>query len=98
MSSLNSDDLDATVDVLNLTAVLPREHPIAQLHIDCPPAVGAASEKNLQPALRKLLEFRNRRATVRNLDIPGTIPVLSLKPYARSYAPGPLSWIAATLC
>ncbi|WP_293124747.1 hypothetical protein [Microcoleus sp. bin38.metabat.b11b12b14.051] len=55
-----------------------------------------AIEKNLQLALRKLLEFRHGRATVKNLDIPGTIPARSLQPYPRSYAPTPLSWISAT--
>ncbi|TAE80842.1 MAG: hypothetical protein EAZ60_25415 [Oscillatoriales cyanobacterium] len=31
------------------------------------------------------MQFPNRRATTKNLDIPGTIPARSIKAYARSY-------------
>jgi hypothetical protein len=37
------------------------------------------------PALAPLLQFRNRGATVKKLDIPGTIAARSRKPYARRY-------------
>ena len=38
-----------------------------------------------QPGCSKLLQFPNRGATVKNLDIPHTIAARSIKPYARRY-------------
>ena len=48
--------MDATVNVVNLTAVMPGDRPIAQLYTDYPPPVDrrAASEKNLQLAAKML--------------------------------------------
>ncbi len=61
--------MDATLDVVDLT-VMPGYRPIAQFYIDCrSPAVPAAPEKHPQPGSSKLLQFRNRRANVKNLDI-----------------------------
>ena len=87
--------MDATVDVVDLTEVMPGYRPIAQLYTDSGTAVDrAVCDRDPQPAkilkreypaLRKLLQFRNRGATVKNLDITGTIPARSIKPYARSY-------------
>ena len=77
--------MDETVDVVDLTVVMPGDRPIAQLYIDSRTAFKAVRDRSRQPALRKLLEFRNRRATVKNLDHPGTIPARSIKSYAGSY-------------
>lgn len=77
--------MDATVDVVDLTAAIPGSRPIAQFYIDDRSAVGPCAIEREQPARSKLLEFRNRLATVKNLDIPSTIPARSLKPYAPSY-------------
>ena len=44
-----------------------------------------ARHQDRQPGFSKLLQFRNRRATVKNLDIPRTIAARSIKPYACSY-------------
>ncbi|MEG4284695.1 hypothetical protein QUB68_16320 [Microcoleus sp. A006_D1] len=61
--------MDATVDVVDLT-VMPGYRPIARFYINSrSPAVPAAPEKHPQPGSSKLLQFRNRRANVKNLDI-----------------------------
>ena len=78
--------MDATVDVVELTALMPGSRPIPQLYKDSGTAVDRrARHLDRQPGCSKLLQFRNRRATVKNLDIPGTIVACSIKPYARSY-------------
>lgn len=77
--------MDATVDVVDLTALMPGSNPIAQSYTDSGRAVRGARLLDRQPGFSKLLQFRNRRATVKNLDIPGTIAARSIKPYARSY-------------
>jgi hypothetical protein len=84
MSGLRSADMDRTVGVVDLTVVMPGDRPIAQLYIESRTAFKAVRDRDRQPALRKLLEFRNRRATVKNLDNPRTIPARSIKSYARS--------------
>ena len=85
MSGLRSADTDATVDVVDLTAASPGYRPIAQFYINSRTAFKAVRDRDQQPARSKLLEFRNRLATVKNVDIPGTMPARSIKPYARSY-------------
>ncbi len=77
--------MDATVDVVDLTALMPGSNPIAQSYTDSGRAVRGARLLDRQPGCSKILQFRNRRATVKNLDIPGTIAARSIKPYARSY-------------
>ncbi|MDP8935974.1 MAG: hypothetical protein M3N42_18040 [Cyanobacteriota bacterium] len=78
--------MDATVDVVELTALMPGSRPIPQLYKDSGTAVDRrARHQDRQPGFSKLLQFRNRRATVKNLDIPGTIAARSIKPYACSY-------------
>ena len=74
--------MDATVDVVDLTALMPGFRPLAQLYTDSGTAVGARGAGHLerQPGFSKLLQFRNRGATVKNLDIPGTIAARSIKP------------------
>ncbi|MEG4959793.1 MULTISPECIES: hypothetical protein [unclassified Microcoleus] len=78
--------MDATVDVVDLTALMPGSDAIAQSYTDSGRAVDrGARHLDRQPGCSKLLQFRNRRATVKNLDIPGTIAARIIKPYARSY-------------
>ena len=78
--------MDATVDVVDLTALMPESRPLAQLYTDSGTAVDrGARHLDRQPGCSKLLQFRNRAATVKNLDIPGTIAARSIKPYARRY-------------
>jgi hypothetical protein len=77
--------MNATVDVVDLTALIPESRPTAQLYADSGTAVGGAGHLERQPGFSKLLQFRNRGATVKNLDIPGTISARSIKPYARRY-------------
>ena len=78
--------MDATVDVVELTALMPGARPIAQLYTDSGTAVDrGAGHLERQPGFSKLLQFRNRGATVKNLDIPGTISARSIKPQARRY-------------
>ena len=79
MSELRSADMDGTVDLVDLTALMPGSNPIAQSYIR------GARHLDRQPGCSKLLQFRNRRATVKNLDIPRTIAARSIKSYARSY-------------
>ena len=78
--------MDATVDVVELTALMPGARPIAQLYTDSGTTVDrGAGHLERQPGCSKLLQFCNRGATVRNLDIPGTIAARSIKPQARRY-------------
>jgi hypothetical protein len=78
--------MNATVDVVDLTALMPESRPLAQLYTDSGTAVDrGAGNLDRQPGCSKLLQFRNRGATVKNLDIPGTIAARSRKPYARRY-------------
>ena len=78
--------MNATVDVVDLSALMAESRPIAQLYTDSGTAVDrGASHLDRQPGCSKLLQFRNRGATVRNLDIPGTIAARSIKPQARRY-------------
>ncbi|MEG4231450.1 hypothetical protein QUA40_04925 [Microcoleus sp. Pol11C3] len=79
--------MDATVNVVDLTALMPTSSPIAQSYTDSGRAVDrlGARHQDRQPGCSKLLQFRNRRATVNNLDIPGTIAARIIKLYARSY-------------
>ena len=77
--------MDATIDVVHWTAVMPGDRPIANFTPIYRTAVGAVGDGNREPACSKLLQFPDRRATTKNLDIPGTIPARSIKPYARSY-------------
>lgn len=74
--------MDATVDVVDLTALMPGFRPLAQLYTDSGTAVAdrGAGHLERQPGCSKLLQFRNRGATVRNLDIPDTIAARSIKP------------------
>lgn len=74
--------MDATVDVVELAALMPGARPIAQLYTDSGTAVDhrGAGHLERQPGFSKLLQFRNRGATVKNLDIPGTISARSIKP------------------
>jgi hypothetical protein len=81
MSELRSADMDATVDVVYLTALMPGFRPIAQLYTDSGTAVDrGAGHLERQPGCSQLLQFRHRGATVRNLDIPDTIAARSIKP------------------
>lgn len=78
--------MEATVDVVELTALMPGSRPIAQLYSDSGTAVErGARHQDRQLGFSKLLQFRNRRATVKNLNIPGTMAARSIKFYARSY-------------
>jgi hypothetical protein len=78
--------MNATVDVVDLTALMPESRPTAQLYRDSGTAVDrGAGHLERQPGFSKLWQFRNRGATVKNLDIPGTISARSIKPYARRY-------------
>ncbi|MEG4203969.1 hypothetical protein QUA20_08560 [Microcoleus sp. Pol7_A1] len=78
--------MDGTVDVVDLTALMPGSNQIAQSYTNSGRAVDrGARHLDRQPGFSKLLQFRNRRATVKNLDIPGTIAARSIKSYARSY-------------
>jgi len=73
--------MDATVDVVELSALMPESPAIAQLYTDSGTAVDrGAGHLERQPGCSKILQFRNRGATVRNLDIPGTIAARSIKP------------------
>ena len=73
--------MNATVDVVDLTALRPESRPIAQLYTDFGTAVArGAGHLERQPGFSKLLQFRNRGATVKNLDIPGTTAGRSIKP------------------
>ncbi len=73
--------MDATVDVVDLSALMPESRRIAQLYTDSGTAVDrGAGRLERQPGFRKILQFHNRGATVRNLDIPGTIAARSIKP------------------
>jgi len=85
MFGWGSADMDAAVNVVDLTAVMPGERPIAQFYTDYGTAFEAVGDRDGQLALRKLLQFRNRRTTVKNLDLPGKISTRSIKPYDRSY-------------
>jgi hypothetical protein len=77
--------MDATVDVVELTALMPGSRPIPKLYKDSGTAVDrGACHQDRPPGCSKLLQFRNRRATVKNLHIPGTIAARNIKPYARS--------------
>jgi hypothetical protein len=81
MSELRSADMNATLDVVDLTALMPGSRPTAQLYRDSGTAVDrGAGHVERQPGFSKLLLFRNRGATVKNLDIPGTISARSIKP------------------
>lgn len=81
MSELRSADTDATVDVVDLSALMPGSRLLAQLYTDSGTAVDrGADHLERQPGFSKLLLFRNRGATVKNLDIPGTISARSIKP------------------
>jgi hypothetical protein len=64
---------------------MPGSRPTAQLYRDSGTAVRGAGHLERQPGFSKLLQFRHRGATVKNLDIPGTISARSIKPYARRY-------------
>ena len=78
--------MDATVDVVDVTALMSGSRPIAQLYSDSGTAVDrGARHQDRQLGFSKLLQFRNRRATVKNLNIPGTMAARSIKLYARSY-------------
>jgi hypothetical protein len=60
--------------------------PIAPLYTDSGTAVDRdPGHLERQPGFSKLLQFRNRGATVKNLDILGTFSARSIKPYARRY-------------
>lgn len=73
--------MDATVDVVDLSALMPESRPIAQLYADSGTAVDrGADHLDRQPGCSKILQFRHRGATVRNLDIPDTIAARSIKP------------------
>ena len=73
--------MDATVDVVELTALRPGSRPIPELEKDSGTAVdGGAGHLERQPGFSKLLEFHNRGATVKNLDILDTIAARSIKP------------------
>jgi len=86
MSELKSADMNATLDVVDLTALMPGSRPTAQLYAGSGTAVDrGAGHVERQPGFSKLLLFRNRGATVKNLDILGTISARSIKPYARRY-------------
>jgi len=73
--------MNATLDVVDLTALMPGYRPIAQLYTDSGTAVDrSAGHLERQPGFNKFLQFRNRGATVKNLDISGTISARSIKP------------------
>jgi len=73
--------MNATVYVVKLTTLMPGYRPIPQLYTDSGTAVDrGAGYLEWQPSFSKLLQFRNRGATVTNLDIPGTISARSIKP------------------
>ena len=73
--------MNATLDVVDLSGLMPGARPIAQLYTDSGTAVDRdAGHLERQPGFSKLLQFRNRGATARNLDIPGTIAARSIKP------------------
>ena len=73
--------MNATVDVVHLSGLMPESRPLAQLYTDSGTAVDrGADHLERQPGFSKLLQFRNRGATVKNLDIPGTISARSIKP------------------
>ena len=62
---------------------MPESRPIAQLYTDSGTAVArGVGHLERQFGFSKLLQFRNRGATVNNLDILGTISARSIKPYA----------------
>ena len=72
--------MNATVDVVDLTALIPESRPLAQLYTDSGTAVDrGAGYLERQPGFSKLLQFPNRGATVKNLDIPDTIAARSIK-------------------
>ncbi len=78
--------MNATLDVVDLSALMPGSRAIAQLYTDSGTAVArGAGHLERQPGFSKLLLFRNRGTTVKNLDIPGTISARSIKPQARRY-------------
>ena len=78
--------MKATVDVVHLSALMPESRPISQLYTDSGTAVARGpGHLERQPGFSKHLQFRNRGATVKNLDILGTISARSIKPYARRY-------------
>ena len=61
--------MNATLDVVGLTALMPGSRPTAQLYTDSGTAVDrGAGHLERQPGFSKLLQFRNRGATVKNLD------------------------------
>ena len=69
MSELRSADTDATVEVVHLSALMSESRPIAQLYTDSRTAVDrGAGNLERQPGFSKLWQFRNRGATVKNLD------------------------------
>ena len=72
MSELRSADMDATVDVVDLSALMPESRRIAQLYTDSGTAVdrGQGSLQR-QPGFRKILQFHNRGATVRKSRYSG---------------------------
>ena len=73
--------MNATLDVVDLSALMPGSRPSPQLYRDSGTAVDrGASHLERQPGFSKLLQFRNRGATVKNLDILGTISARSIKP------------------
>jgi hypothetical protein len=81
MSEWRSADMNATLDVVDLSALMPGSRPIAQLYTDSGTAVDrGVGHLEQQPGFSKLLLFRNRGATVKNLDISDTISARSIKP------------------
>ena len=61
--------MNATLDVVDLTALMPGAGRIAQLYTDSGTAVDrGAGHLEGQPDFSKLLQFRIRGATVKNLD------------------------------
>ena len=61
--------MNATLDVVDLTALMPESRPLAQLYTDSGTAVDrGAGHLERQPGFSKLLQLRNRGATVKNLD------------------------------
>ncbi|MEG3956465.1 hypothetical protein [Microcoleus sp. herbarium2] len=78
--------MNATLDVVDLSALMPGSRPAAQFYTASGTAVDrGAGHLERQPGFSKLLLFRNRGGTVKNLDIPGTISARSIKLYARRY-------------
>ena len=67
--------MDATVNVVNLTAVMPGDRPIAQLYTDDPSPVDrrAAIEKNRQPAAKILKRTSSSRRISGTRCCPNTI-------------------------